>query len=93
MAFEREAGRPVGVAAASPGYFAPTRVHEVDRVRDGGVAEHLAKDDKNLGFGNMVGLSFEAVGLICHNGHDEDAATGEKLGNIERLGNGVVPAR
>ena len=92
VALQCEAGRPVGVATASPGCFAPARIHEVDRVRDGGVAEHLAKDDEDLGFGDIVGLSFEAVGLVCHDGHDEDAAAGEELGDIERLGNGVVAA-
>lgn len=76
MALECESGRPVGVAAAGPRRLAPARVHEIDWLGDGVVTEHLAEDGQELGFGDVVGLGFDTVGLVGHHGGEEDAAAG-----------------
>ena len=90
MPFEGQARGPIGVGASRPGRLAPARVHEIDRVGDVLVTEHLAQNGEDLELGTLVGLGFDASRLVGHDGSEEDSGAGEKIREVERLEDRVV---
>lgn len=92
VSFEREPGRPIGVAAVGPGRGAPAGIHEINRLRHVLGTEHLAQGREDLGFGEVVGLLVDDVGLVGDDGDEEDAAAGEEVFVVEVLPHGVVAA-
>lgn len=77
--FQSESGRPIGVAAVGPWRGAPTRIHEVQGLRDILGAEHLTQRDKDLLLRGLIVLVIDDVGLICDHGDEKDAAAGDKI--------------
>lgn len=90
VTFEGETRRPVRIGAMSPRFFTPPGIHEVDRLGNFLVAEHLAEDFQNLGLGFIVRLVLNNKGLIRHDSRDKDAAAREKFWNTKWLENGIV---
>ena len=45
-----------------------------------------------MGFGDVVGLGFDGVGLGLDDGDEDDAGAGEEAGRVEGLEDGVVAA-
>ena len=70
MPFQRQAGRPVGVAPVGPWRDGPARVEEVQGFRDV-VAVHLAECVHDFVFRGFVVLMINAVGFVGDDGHEK----------------------
>lgn len=92
VALERQARRPIRIRPVRPRRGTPARIEEVDRVGDVVGAEHVAQRDEDLRLGGFVGLAVDDEGLVGDDGDKEDAATGEEVGVVEGLPDGVVAA-